>query len=332
MKTLITGLSFIALLFIGCKNTADKKGVTNNDTSEFYYAIMESQKSSTAQFSQHVCEDPNITGKRDIQLQSYVLEQTSIADYKRIFRNKLKIKRADGSVSDFEYIQEHLTQAGIDQLKGHTDSSCNTWPGVKIHYGLDTMNGQNRFRFIYEPVNLVLSGSSTLYDSFWVQQAQQDLYYITDAGNTLNTIAAQEANQLKSAYKDLAHIYVTDGNYLNIQSNNYPKAIIFPFEEIDKVIEHNAEAFMLEMTKYYFQKNNFSKSTADSLKYYYNLILNSEGIVFDCGCTEDGGYWKQHAILSPVFPRQIGAIFSEKGADLGGLCPPNCPKIFLRVE
>ena len=86
MKTLITGLSFIALLFMGCKNTADKKGVTNNDTSEFYYDIQESQKSSAAQFSQHVCEDPTMTGKRDIQLQSYVLEQTSIADYKRFFQ------------------------------------------------------------------------------------------------------------------------------------------------------------------------------------------------------------------------------------------------------
>ncbi len=269
--------------------------------------------------SPYTCTPPS---KRDLNMQPMVLSNTERQQMSLMFEEKYAFVK-NGQYQHFQQVQEPVKEAELTLMKSFTTDDCTTWPALRVYYGLEP--SINRFCYIYEPVNLVLAGQSAYYDTFNVVTTTPRHLFMMQNGN-FGEVPEVQAMALVDSYMQLTYIRNV-GAYEHMQVTTDPHGIVFPFEELDELVEQNYMVLLERLGRVLGE--NGKKLTLKEVKATYPL----EGVIFHCGAKMSNGRWVQNLTMSPTIsmPPPTPGIFTGASADMGALCPPSCEKAVYRV-
>lgn len=269
--------------------------------------------------SPYTCTPPS---KRDLNMQPMVLSNTERHQMSLMFEEKYAFIK-NGQYQHFQQVQEPVKEAELTLMKSFTTDDCTTWPALRVYYGLEP--SINRFCYIYEPVNLVLAGQSTYYDTFNVVTTTPRHLFMVQNGN-FGEIPEPQAMALVDSYMQFTYIRNV-GAYEHMQAAADPHGIVFPFEELDELVEQNYMVLLERLGRVLGE--NGKKLTLKEVKATYPL----EGVIFHCGAKMSNGRWVQNLTMSPTIsmPPPTPGIFTGASADMGILCPPSCDRVSYKV-
>lgn len=229
----------------------------------------------------------------------------------------------DGNIHSYNFGSVDLTFTQLQTIKSKTDSDCTTWPGIKVHYGLDA--AQDKFIYIFQPVNLELIDTLQDRDSFNINDKGQNIYYYVDASGTMNEVDISAVQQYMDDYKMFTRLHnTTTGSDDPLDINAHPYAITFPFDELDALISQNEKMLFEKL------KDDKEIHTMDDIKNKFS----TKGIKFECGAKAVGDYHFHHIMMTPLYvnasPQAPGTL-TFNSADLGALCPPNCGRTGIAI-
>ncbi len=308
-----TWLIAIAIMSAGC---GENNSSTQTDTAP--HPPVDSALAGKLK-SPYTCTPPS---KRDLNMQPMVLSNTERHQMSLMFEEKYAFIK-NGQYQHFQQVQEPVKEAELTLMKSFTTDDCTTWPALRVYYGLEP--SINRFCYIYEPVNLILAGQSTYYDTFNVVTTTPRHLFMVQNGN-FGEIPEPQAMALVDSYMQFTYIRNV-GAYEHMQAAADPHGIVFPFEELDELVEQNYMVLLERLGRVLGE--NGKKLTLKEVKATYPL----EGVIFHCGAKMSNGRWVQNLTMSPTIsmPPPTPGIFTGASADMGILCPPSCDRVSYKV-
>ncbi len=237
---------------------------------------------------------------------------------------------------------EYLTVEHLEYLKSDVPSSGDEdKAGLKLYYAVDTTAGNpnvHRFYVVYKPVLLQKIEPQPLNSlDYQVNENINTSYYILDGAGNLQAINFFGGVLPKTnMYDTIFYHKNAAGNYESVIIDPDPMSVLYPFEEIDSLIVHNQElvqTFNLEMEKNYnsFIDKYEIKSISGVVFHHiegknkrHNIYLEPKP---DASFTSFQSLFQSGNKQDVEVARIASGIFTGKIANLGSLCPPNCPTV-----
>lgn len=268
------------------------------------------------------------------------------------FSSNYKIVKADGTESPMDpstaRIAESFTVQAIDDLKQAISVSGNNRVGLKIYYGV-TDTEDNMF-LIYKPVELAWVDTIDGWWRFNINENSSSKYHLANASaDTVQVDRSDISSNITLYQEKMKHKVGTEFHALNISDadpTSDPRSVIFPIDEIQELIAHNnttIPAFIDSVKKYYkteeFEAMEFMQTpSVTGVKFHSVETSPAEGrkhsIYIEPLFTVPGNpSLVLFSIFDEIDPQDtsllniVNTYFKGKLADLGSLCPPNCPTI-----
>ncbi|MCB0696244.1 MAG: hypothetical protein KDC07_02700 [Chitinophagaceae bacterium] len=232
-------------------------------------------------------------------------------------------------------LDESIDAGVVTTIKNAAGATGDNQAGVKLYYGVNT--DANNIFLIYKPVLLELNGNSTA--TSWHYTVVEDSatnYYTLNADGSLNTL--DDFTKI-SGYLSNYSAYMNKrdaigGAYTPVVvdyqgATSDPAAIIYPIAEIEELILQNQSAI-----------TSFNKVLEDKMLYKDFSLLSVTGVRFHN--VQEAGIKKHDIYIEPVFDNKrvsftdrsnseinilVDTYFKGRAANLGSLCPPNCPSV-----